>query len=182
MIKTAILTKKINKNTGKKEWALVSKKDPSKILKWFGSKKPSEEEVLKQEKRIQYFKNIKSKVLVKLSSVKLYHSTHKKNLESILQKGLIPQVGEITNMGHGSNSDELVFFMDKPLRNLHGEDTVILELKNPKSYDIKKFDGNGLEDFNGGPYEEHIDIPIGVEMGDYFTYDPIYPEDLKVVK
>lgn len=64
MNKLAVLTKKLNKNTGIKEWALVSKKDPSKILKWFGSTKPTEEEVQKQEKRIQYFKNIKSKVLL----------------------------------------------------------------------------------------------------------------------
>jgi hypothetical protein len=68
MIKTAILTKKINKNTGNKEWALVSRKDPSKILKWFGPKKPSEEEVLKEERRVQYFKNIKSKTILKLKN------------------------------------------------------------------------------------------------------------------
>lgn len=66
MEKIAILTKKLNKNTGNKEWALVSKKDPSKILKWFGLKKPSEDEVLKQEKRIQYFKYLKSKIIKKL--------------------------------------------------------------------------------------------------------------------
>jgi hypothetical protein len=66
MKKIAVLIKKLNKNTGEKEWALVSKKDPSKILKWFGSKKPSEQEILKQEKRIQYFKHLKSKVIKKL--------------------------------------------------------------------------------------------------------------------
>jgi hypothetical protein len=65
-VKSAVLKKILNKNTGIKEWALVSKKDHSKILKWFGSKKPNEEEVLKEEKRVQYFKNIKSKVILKI--------------------------------------------------------------------------------------------------------------------
>lgn len=55
--KTAILKQKKNKNTGKTEWALVSKTDPSKVLKWFGVTKPSEETVAKEEKRVQYFKN-----------------------------------------------------------------------------------------------------------------------------
>lgn len=38
------------------KWALVSKKDPHKVLKWFGKIKPSEAEVLKEERRVQYFK------------------------------------------------------------------------------------------------------------------------------
>ena len=37
-------------------WALVSKKNPKKILKWFGSTKPSEEMVAKEEKRVNIFK------------------------------------------------------------------------------------------------------------------------------
>jgi hypothetical protein len=44
---------------GEKQWALVSRKDSSKVLKWFGKKKPSEEAVAKEEKRVQYFKNVK---------------------------------------------------------------------------------------------------------------------------
>jgi uncharacterized OB-fold protein len=55
--KTAILKQKKNKNTGKTEWALVSKKDPSKVLKWFGVTRPSKETVDKEEKRVQYFKS-----------------------------------------------------------------------------------------------------------------------------
>jgi hypothetical protein len=66
MDKISILLKKINKNTGNKEWALVSKKDPSKILKWFGPKKPTEDEVLKEEKRVQYFKHLRSSIISKL--------------------------------------------------------------------------------------------------------------------
>lgn len=52
----ARLIQKKNLNTGKKEWALVSKKTPSKILKWFGTAKPSEKAVLKEERRVQFFK------------------------------------------------------------------------------------------------------------------------------
>ena len=37
-------------------WALVSKKNPDKVLKWFGQYKPSKEQVLKEERRIQFFK------------------------------------------------------------------------------------------------------------------------------
>lgn len=54
---TSKLVKKLNKNTDKKEWALVSRKDPKKILKWFGPEKPSEDEVQKEEKRVNYWKH-----------------------------------------------------------------------------------------------------------------------------
>jgi hypothetical protein len=40
-----------------KRYALVSVKDPTKVLKWFGTKKPSSEAKDKVEKRVQYFKN-----------------------------------------------------------------------------------------------------------------------------
>jgi hypothetical protein len=50
---------------GEKQWALVSRKDSSKVLKWFGKKKPSEEAVAKEEKRVQYFKNVKGGLRVK---------------------------------------------------------------------------------------------------------------------
>jgi hypothetical protein len=56
MIKNAILVQRKNDKTDQTEWALVSKKD-RKVLKWFGAKKPSDEAVQKEEKRIQYFKN-----------------------------------------------------------------------------------------------------------------------------
>jgi len=55
----SILTQKVNEKTGNKEWALVSKKN-RRVLKWFGARKPSEEAVKKEEKRIQYFKNVAS--------------------------------------------------------------------------------------------------------------------------
>lgn len=57
MEKLAKLVKRYNKNTGKLEWALVSTKDPKKVLKWFGTKKPSKEEVLSEERRVQWFKS-----------------------------------------------------------------------------------------------------------------------------
>jgi len=55
--KKAILTQKVNPKTKKKEWALVSKSDPSKVLKYFGTEKPSKERVQKEERRVQYFKH-----------------------------------------------------------------------------------------------------------------------------
>lgn len=57
-----VVIKRYNKNTEQKEWALVSRGiDPRtgkrKVLYWFGKKKPNEAEIMKQEKRIQYFKH-----------------------------------------------------------------------------------------------------------------------------
>lgn len=56
---TAVLKKLYRKKTGRKEWALVSRSNPKKILKWFGPRKPSKEAVLKEERRVQYFKHAK---------------------------------------------------------------------------------------------------------------------------
>ena len=39
------------------EWKLVSKSNPSKVLKNFGKTKPSEEAVAKEERRVQFFKH-----------------------------------------------------------------------------------------------------------------------------
>lgn len=47
----------MNNHSGRMEWCLVSVKDNSKVLKWFGVKKPSNELIDKEEKRIQYFKH-----------------------------------------------------------------------------------------------------------------------------
>lgn len=44
------------KKVGKK-YKLVSKKDPKKVLKDFGSKKPSDEDVAKEERRVNFFKH-----------------------------------------------------------------------------------------------------------------------------
>jgi DNA ligase D-like protein (predicted 3'-phosphoesterase) len=57
MEKAATLTQRHNDKTDREEWALVSRHDPSKILKWFGTEKPSHEEVLKEERRVQWFKH-----------------------------------------------------------------------------------------------------------------------------
>ena len=37
------------------EWALVSKSNPKKILKWFGPDRPSKKEVAKEERRVHAF-------------------------------------------------------------------------------------------------------------------------------
>jgi len=57
MLVTAVLIQKHNENTGNNEWALVSKKDHDKVLKWFGAEKPSDAAVAKEEARVQYFKH-----------------------------------------------------------------------------------------------------------------------------
>lgn len=56
-----VLKKVFRKSTGRYEYALVSKINPHKILFYFGPSKPSEKSFLKQERRIQFFKNLKGK-------------------------------------------------------------------------------------------------------------------------
>lgn len=52
----ARLVKKHNDHTGRSEYALVSKKS-GRVLKWFGTQKPSHDRVMKEERRVQYFKH-----------------------------------------------------------------------------------------------------------------------------
>jgi hypothetical protein len=53
----AILRKKYREDSHREEWALLSKKG-DRVLKWFGPRKPSTEEVSKEEKRVQFFKHL----------------------------------------------------------------------------------------------------------------------------
>jgi hypothetical protein len=57
MEKEAKLVRRYNKKHKRTEWALVSRSDPKKILRWFGPHKPSEERVLSEERRVQWFKH-----------------------------------------------------------------------------------------------------------------------------
>ena len=57
--------KKYREETKQDEWALVSRKKPDKVLKWFGEEKPSKEAVEKEDKRVQYFSKTKAAALEK---------------------------------------------------------------------------------------------------------------------
>lgn len=59
VIAVARLVQKHRSENDRKEWALVSRKKPTRVLKWFGPRKPSMERVAEEEKRIQYFKHLK---------------------------------------------------------------------------------------------------------------------------
>ena len=57
-----IVTQRHREETDRKEWALVSKKPHAntgkrRVLKWFGKKKPTEEEIEKEEQRVQFYKH-----------------------------------------------------------------------------------------------------------------------------
>jgi hypothetical protein len=52
-----MLAQRVHEKTGEKEWCLVSRKDPSKILEWYGKERPSDEQVQETEDRVQYFKH-----------------------------------------------------------------------------------------------------------------------------
>ena len=60
LTKVAVLKrlKRTTRGKGKRdrmEWALVSKSNPKKILKWFGPDKPSKKEIAKEERRVHAF-------------------------------------------------------------------------------------------------------------------------------
>jgi hypothetical protein len=69
IVKIAILQKKKNKKTNKMEWCLLSKKRPHRVLKWFGSKKPSKERYLEEERRVQFFKHKRGEIIEKLNLI-----------------------------------------------------------------------------------------------------------------
>lgn len=50
------LVQRHNKHTDREEWALISK-NGDRVLRWFGTRKPSEERVQQEERRVQYFKH-----------------------------------------------------------------------------------------------------------------------------
>jgi len=76
------MLKKIYRKTKKRrEWAIISKSNPKKILGWFGSKKPSYKQFLKSERRVQYFKNFGSRPY-KLRIYKRYRTGNKKGGQS----------------------------------------------------------------------------------------------------
>jgi len=56
-----MLRRRYNVTKKKTMWALVSRKNPGKVLKWFGIKKPSRKAVLKEEKRVNWFKHFKKR-------------------------------------------------------------------------------------------------------------------------
>ena len=55
-----VVKKLFRKETGKNEYVLVSVKT-GKPLKWFGTQRPSEDQVAKEEQRIQFFRNMRKK-------------------------------------------------------------------------------------------------------------------------
>lgn len=57
--RTSILRKKFREEKDRSEWALMDSKG-ERVLKWFGPEKPSKERVMKEERRIQYFKHKRS--------------------------------------------------------------------------------------------------------------------------
>lgn len=90
----------------RKKWILVSKENPKKILRIFGKIKPSSNQLLREEKRIQYFKHLRgySSVPVimhprrtrrKITYVRKHNRrVPRKSLETIINYGSYPKVFE----------------------------------------------------------------------------------------
>jgi GNAT superfamily N-acetyltransferase len=120
---------------------------------------------------------------------KLYHVTSRRNLPSILKRGLIPSVGEITTMGHSADAPKMVFLIEDPagpLRGLGHKDAIALEVDVTHNT-IYHFDGYGIQELGGKYYDpastgpEEMEIPpVGVEDGDFFTFETIEPKYIKI--
>lgn len=67
--KIALLRKKRREDKNRIEWALISRSKPQKVLKWFGTKKPSAERVQKEENRIQWFKHKGEEIINEIHKV-----------------------------------------------------------------------------------------------------------------
>jgi hypothetical protein len=84
------LVQRHNDKTDQQEWALVSKKS-DRVLKWFGARKPSDEAVKKEERRVQYFKH-QGSLLAKILAAGLpvawrFEFKEMEDLRNILPRG-----------------------------------------------------------------------------------------------
>jgi hypothetical protein len=114
----------------------------------------------------------------------LYHVTHKKNLDAIRKKGLLPKVGSITRSAHGDETHSatpLVYLSDKVapgIKGTFGKDAIIITV-DPAKNDIWFFTGNELVEVRDGYWGQIIsegDFPIGIETGDFYSEQKVDPD------
>lgn len=103
MIKLSVLKrlKRTTRGKGKQdrmEWALVSKSNPKKILKWFGPEKPSKKMIAKEERRIHAFSSI--------------NNSNKVN-EVFMKKELIMMANHLDKSGYKKEADFLDSLIQK---------------------------------------------------------------------
>ena len=108
MEKEAVLKRRMRKTRGKgkrnrMEWGLFSKSNPKKVLKWFGTKKPSKKEVAKEERRVHSFA---SNILKKEYKMKRIASN--KNYRQ-LKRASSKYVIKVTEIIHDNKGRELLF-------------------------------------------------------------------------
>lgn len=87
-----VLKKVYRKKNQRWEWALVSISKPAKVLYYFGTKKPSHEKFLKQERRVQYWKRFGSSpktVIIRAHQRKGTKGVRRHNRN--IKGGIIPQ-------------------------------------------------------------------------------------------
>lgn len=51
------IDKRTNPSTGKEEFAFIDIHKPDKVFKYFGTERPSDEEIRKELRSVEYFKN-----------------------------------------------------------------------------------------------------------------------------
>ena len=52
-----MLSQKVNPKSEKKEYCLVSTKSPGKVLEYFGTRRPSDEKVVRSERRVEFYEH-----------------------------------------------------------------------------------------------------------------------------
>lgn len=103
MFKISVLKrlKRTTRGKGKQdrmEWALVSKSNPKKILKWFGPEKPNKKMIAKEERRIHAFSSI--------------NNSNKVN-EVFMKKELIMMANHLDKSGYKKEADFLDSLIQK---------------------------------------------------------------------
>ena len=104
MLKESRLVKKKRTTRGKgkedrMEWALVSKTNSKKILKWFGPSKPSKEQVAKEERRVHSFSSHDLAINSKLNKTALHLREAGLAEEASLVEQLIKNAKELGDRG-----------------------------------------------------------------------------------
>lgn len=103
------------------EWALVSKKNPKKILKWFGPEKPSKKMIAKEERRIHAFSSI----------------NNINNIDEVtMKKELIMMANHLDESGYKREADFLDQLIKKAGDDVVGEELLNIDFEDEQSGNI----------------------------------------------
>jgi SpoVK/Ycf46/Vps4 family AAA+-type ATPase len=168
--KKAKLKQKYREDTGQKEWALVSRSKPERVLKWFGTSKPSDEEVQKEERRVQYWKSQSRKVKAQGTfKDKLIEEGYK-----IDEHGIIRSLGKFEAEWY-----PIIYFWESIMEGFGGEEYITGEGAGTSIFELTEDDFQEVPELRGEGY--NVGDRVGVEWMDQgFVYfiDEVTDEDI----